>query len=62
MSLSYVKKTDEPSGVGDILGPHLISFGSLAAENWNKMLLHISKIYSKNPQNILLFDSIYNDK
>ena len=57
MSLSYVKKTDEPSGVGDIFGPLLISFGSLAAENWNKKLFHISKIYSnqKNPQNILTF-------
>jgi hypothetical protein len=33
MSFSYVKKTDEPSGDGDILGPSLILFGSLAAEN-----------------------------
>jgi hypothetical protein len=33
MSFSYVKKTDEPSGVGDILGPKAISSGSLAAEN-----------------------------
>ena len=48
MSLPYVKKTDEPSGDGDILEPY-ISFGNLAAENRNK------KVYLKNPQNIPTF-------
>ena len=49
MSFSYVKKTDEPSGVGDILGPLSIFLGSLEAENWNKKLPHASNVYSQNP-------------
>ena len=48
MSFSYVKKTDEPSGDGDILGPSTIILGSLAAKNWNKKLLRMSKNRKKN--------------
>ena len=55
MSFSYVKKTDEPSGDGDILGPSTIILGSLAAKNWNKKLLRMSKNRKKKPQNVPIF-------